>query len=62
MKKKRIAKRMTRKCEVCGGEIKVTVYSDGTYAGGNYFTPLFLSRRRKKSEESWECEKCWGPN
>jgi len=54
---------MIRKCEVCGRKIAVTVYADHTYSGGNCFHRAFPEPRRgKKPEESWECEKCWGPH
>ncbi|TXT54411.1 MAG: hypothetical protein BAJATHORv1_70111 [Candidatus Thorarchaeota archaeon] len=43
---------ITRKCVVCGNELKITVNKDQTYSGGHYFGVLFGS-------EYWECDTCY---
>jgi hypothetical protein len=65
---------INRRCSVCGRNIRVTVYKDGRYRGGEYFgqMPELAMRKRSRehedralaseiwlhSDEYWECLEC----
>ena len=57
-----------RKCSVCGREMIIKVYPDGTYEGGYYFGSVkeamielgrYDKRLSDKEYEYWECEECY---
>lgn len=67
MKKKKVRKVITRRCSVCGKELKIVVYEDGTYEGGHYFGNLkklvkeygtYDSTIPNEEYEYWECNEC----
>lgn len=47
---------INRKCLICGKEITVKVYPDGSYEGGHYFGDIELDG---KKIEYWECGECY---
>lgn len=49
-----MSRQIQRTCSVCGDEITVTVYDDGTYDGGNYWSGLF-----DDDDGYWECLTCF---
>ncbi len=56
---KTVRKIISRSCSICGGKMKVTVFTDRSYAPGHYF---FKMRVRGKNAEYWECDKCYEYN
>jgi hypothetical protein len=42
-----------RQCVVCGKNLKITVYKDRSYVGGNFFD------MHLKEGEYWECQECY---
>ncbi|OHA19132.1 MAG: hypothetical protein A3C08_00275 [Candidatus Taylorbacteria bacterium RIFCSPHIGHO2_02_FULL_47_18] len=47
-KNKKITKRISKRCAVCGKDIKVVCYSDKTYRGGHYFFDIPISTNAEK--------------
>ena len=67
MKKKKVREVITRRCSVCGKELKIVVYEDGTYEGGHYFGNLkevvkelgiYNPKIPDWEYEYWECNEC----
>lgn len=72
--KRTIQSRINRRCVICGRHIRVIVYEDGSYRGGQYFgeMPELAMRKRPReyddpviaediwrhSDEYWECPAC----
>lgn len=71
--KKQISAHLNRICAICGAHVRITVYKDGTYRGGEYFgkMPELAMRKRpggydaalaeeiwRHSDEYWECGPC----
>lgn len=64
-----------RECLTCGRKLRIEVYSDGTYAGGNYFGTLKVPKETLSTPETspnyrgerngmalieyWECDDCF---
>jgi len=64
---------INRRCVICAKPIRITVYQDGGYRGGEYFgkmpeiwlrkppqhdDPVVAEEIWKHSDEYWECLKC----
>ena len=54
---KQVVSTIKRNCVVCGKKLTISLYKDGTYKGGNYFSSI-LKSKSKKLPEYWECQKC----
>jgi len=59
---------LKRKCSICGRELTVKVYEDGTYEGGHYFGNLkdvlkeigeYDPSVPDEEYEYWECDTCY---
>jgi len=53
---KRVKQTFKRHCAVCGKEITITLYEDGTYEGGHFFGKI---PRGGELVEYWECNDCY---
>ena len=71
--KKPVYAHINRRCAACAARVRITVYEDGTYRGGEYFgkMPELAMRKRpggydaavadeiwRHSDEYWECINC----
>lgn len=55
MLNKEIKEKFDRMCVACGRNIKITLYTDKTYKGGQYFN----IKIPKVDQEYWECNRCF---
>ena len=53
---KRVKRQFKRRCAVCGRELTITLYDNGTYEGGHFFGNVLHGG---KWIEYWECDDCY---